>query len=295
MSRLRPVDMVLVTELFQADPGYVLDLSNRTFAEFFARELDVDINDPRYEAHGTSKMNRLRCYLSTVDDASAAEALKALWEYRGTTRERRGEPPQGPGDEAILRKLLTRLTGSSDTAPTGERPAPAFDRQLADRLRGQLNALWPLPPQQRGLRFEEFLREMFAAFGLKPRAAFKLHGEQIDGSFDLAREIYLLEAKWTQDPIGAADLRILQSKVAEKTTWTRGLFVSFAGFTAEGLSAFGRGKSVVCLSGEDIYVALGRGLHLADVLERKVRHAAETGEPHASVRSLYGTAPGADG
>ena len=144
-----------------------------------------------------------------------------------------------------------------------------------------------MPPQQRGLRFEGFLRDLFAAYGLKPRAAFTLHGEQIDGSFELAREIYLIEAKWTQDPIPAADLRILQSKVEGKTTWTRGLFVSFAGFTEEGLPAFGRGKSVVCMSGRDIYEALNRGLHMAEVLERKVRHAAETGEPHATVAKLH--------
>ncbi len=55
MSSLRPVDMSSVTGLFQADPGYVMDLSNRTFAEFFARELDVGIDDPRYAAQGTDQ------------------------------------------------------------------------------------------------------------------------------------------------------------------------------------------------------------------------------------------------
>lgn len=288
MSALRPVDMTTVDELFQADPGYVMDLSNRTYSQLFARELDIDIDDERYLAWGTSKMNRLRCFLSLVDDDTAARTLQALWEYRGPWRERLREPAVSAGDETKLRKLLTRLTGSSDLAASGDQPVPAFDRSLCPRMRDELNALWSLTPQARGLRFESYLRDLFAAFGLKPRGAFKLHGEQIDGSFLLGRDTYLLEAKWHQDPLGAAELRILQSKVAEKATWTRGLFVSFSGFTEEGLVAFGRGKSIICMSGRDLYDALDRELHLAEVLERKVRHAAETGEPYSSVRKLYG-------
>ena len=73
-----------------------------------------------------------------------------------------------------------------------------------------------------------------------------------------------------------------------KWTWARGLFVSFGGFTDVGLEAFGRAKRVVCMDGRDIYEALDRNIPIDAVLERKVRHAAETGQPFAPVRALFG-------
>lgn len=69
----------------------------------------------------------------------------------------------------------------------------------------------------------------------------------------------------------------------------RGLFVSFGGFTDVGLYAFGRGKRVVCMEGRDIYEALDRNLPIDVVLERKVRHAAETGEHFARTSVLFPT------
>jgi hypothetical protein len=52
--------MQVIDDLFQppGKPGYVLDFSNRTFAIFFAQELNVEIDDPVYAADGTSKLRR---------------------------------------------------------------------------------------------------------------------------------------------------------------------------------------------------------------------------------------------
>jgi hypothetical protein len=46
MSRLTQFDMLLVNELFESEPGYILNFSNSTFAAFFGRELGVNIDDP---------------------------------------------------------------------------------------------------------------------------------------------------------------------------------------------------------------------------------------------------------
>jgi hypothetical protein len=76
----------------------------------------------------------------------------------------------------------------------------------------------------------------------RARAAFRLTGEQIDGSFQLSGETYLLEAKWTDLRIGAADLRSFNAKLEDKAAWTRGLFVSNSGFTDDGLEALAVGN-----------------------------------------------------
>ena len=45
--KIRPVDMRIIDRVFGMEGGYVLDFSNRTFAEFFHEELGVDIYDDR--------------------------------------------------------------------------------------------------------------------------------------------------------------------------------------------------------------------------------------------------------
>jgi hypothetical protein len=144
-----------------------------------------------------------------------------------------------------------------------------------------------MDPHPRGIAFESFLQETFNAFGLEAREAFRLRGEQIDGSFLLGGELYLLEAKWHNPKIGIGELHAFHGKVEQKAAWTRGLFISHSGFTDEGLHAFGRGKRVICMDGLDIYDALNRQIPVSAVLEKKVRHAAETGEAFARVRSLF--------
>jgi glyoxylate carboligase len=41
------------------------------------------------------------------------------------------------------------------------------------------------------------------------------------------------------------------------------------------------------MDGSDLYDALTREISMNHVLERKVRHAAETGEPFVRVRDLF--------
>ncbi len=49
-ARIRAMDMPVVDRVFGMEGGYVLDFSNRTFAEFFQEELRVDIDDVRLRA-----------------------------------------------------------------------------------------------------------------------------------------------------------------------------------------------------------------------------------------------------
>jgi hypothetical protein len=55
----------------------------------------------------------------------------------------------------------------------------------AQTLIARLIEVSGLSPQERGLRFEGFLTDVFAAFDLAPRGSFRVVGEQIDGSFRL--------------------------------------------------------------------------------------------------------------
>jgi len=181
-----------------------------------------------------------------------------------------------------------------DALPTVAPPGPAsapghrfVEEAVFVDLQRDLIALSSLDPQARGYAFEAFLSKAFAAFDLAPRSGFRNTGEQIDGSFVLHHQTYLVEAKWQNCKTDAADLRAFAGKVRDKVAWSRGVFISNSGFTDVGLEAFGRGHQVICIEGLDLYEALQRRLDLAEVIALKDRRAVETGRPFVRVRDLY--------
>ncbi|SFX30400.1 Protein of unknown function [Janthinobacterium lividum] len=290
MPNIRAIDMLFLDDLLDMGGGYVLNFSDRTFSQFFAEELNCDIDDPAYALTGRSKGKRLRCFLQAVDMSTVVRVLKALWEYREAVRARDQKQETVENAEGRLFALINRLEGKPDAAkPPGQSPAPAFDRPRLIQLKAELLALHQLAPQARGYAFEKLLCNVFNVYGLAAREPFRLRGEQIDGSFQLSNETYLLEAKWQGEQTGVADLHIFHGKLEQKAAWTRGLFISNSGFTEDGLAAFGRGKRVICMDGLDLHDTMHREIPLNLVLDRKVRRAAEMGFPFARVRDLFPT------
>lgn len=197
-----------------------------------------------------------------------------------------------PGVQFKIPELLDSSFLSSFAPPRAVDRVPEAASPLsvvkAQELATLLIEITKLDPQARGLRFEGFLNELFAGFGLAPRGSFRLVGEQIDGSFRLHGQTYLVEAKWHGPQIGFADLMTFSGKVGGKASWSRGLFVSNSGFTVEGLEAFTRGRqtNLICADGLDLYEVLSRRVSLIDALDEKARRAAETNRAFVAVRDL---------
>jgi len=290
---IRQIDMLLLDDLFDMGGGYVLNFSNKTFSLFFAQELGVDIDELKYSQNGTSKANRLRCFLQIAPLQKVVQALQGLWEYREALQWRSGKPESVASAKEDFDRLLARLQGAAKppSSPAPANPSnPEFvtaSPAAVNALLAELRALPAMEPHPRGYAFEKFLKRLFDANRLQARDPFRLKGEQIDGSFQLSDATYLLEAKWQAASCNAQDLHGFHGKIEQKAAWARGLFISNSGFTPEGLAAFGRGKRVICMDGDDLYQLLARNLPLALVLDRKVRHAAETGELFARVRDLF--------
>lgn len=287
INSIRSIDLRFVDDLvdFIRGPGFVLDFSDTGFADFFATELKVNIDAPNYAVKGGSKGKRLRYFLQNCDDAIAVRLLTALWEYRSDYLARSGSKDPVTNAQSRYQELINRLSGC--VAPKQTQPQSIFDRQKIATIKAELLQVSSLSAQARGFAFEGFLKRLFDTFGLEAQEPFRLRGEQIDGSFQLGSETYLLEAKWHSQPIGVADLHIFHGKIEQKAAWTRGLFVSNSGFSDDGLVAFGRGKRIICMDGLDLYDLLDRELPFNQVLERKVRKAAETGMPFLRVRDLF--------
>jgi hypothetical protein len=151
--------------------------------------------------------------------------------------------------------------------------------QLAE-LKAEYLDLTNLPAQMRGYAFQEFLQRFFDAHHITARGPFRLTGEEIDGSFELDAFTYLVEAKWQAKPCSQSDLLVFNGKVEGKSMWSRGIFISHAGFTGDGLKAFANGKrtSIIGMDGNDLMMILEGHVNLIEGLKAKLRGAAEKNE-----------------
>ncbi|MFC2141124.1 COR domain-containing protein, partial [Acidobacteriota bacterium] len=156
------------------------------------------------------------------------------------------------------------------------------------KLKNEFQDLLKLESQKRGFKFEKFLNRLFELFVLNPRNSFRNTGEQIDGSFQMGNDTYLVEAKWQNDKTRQADLLVFDGKVSRKAKWTRGLFISMSGFSDDGQTAFSKGQStsIIGMDGNDLEYILDRKLTLPKVISLKLRHAAETNEFFAPLTDL---------
>ena len=285
---IRSMDMPIIDKVFEMEGGYVLDFSNRTFAEFFQDELDINIDDSRWAAQGESKAKRLRYYLRQADRETALDTLNALWEYRVASSVTADYPILEDSVREAYFRIIKRLEGKppEPAVPNGTDREQRVDRAVSSALAARLIEVSTMDPQARGYAFEKFLKDVFDACGMSARASFRLTGEQIDGSFMLGEQTYLLEARSRNAKVDVETLRAFNVKVEDKASWSRGLIVSQSGFTPDGLHAFGRGKSVVCMDGLDLHEVLSRRLDLVEIIGLKVRRAAETGVAFVPVREL---------
>ena len=89
--------------------------------------------------------------------------------------------------------------------------------------------------------------------------------------------------------MGQEELLGFAGKVVGKARWSRGLHISYSGYTPEGLEAFARGKptTIICMDGLDLHDVLYRGIALPALVERKARRAAETNEAFVPARDLF--------
>jgi len=86
MADLTNIDKLKFEKLFRMASGYVLDFSNRSFQEFIADSVGIDIYDDKYDYASGSKANRLRAFWSKEPNYLVRVLLEDLLEYWRTRR-----------------------------------------------------------------------------------------------------------------------------------------------------------------------------------------------------------------
>lgn len=80
MSTLGHMEKRKIEKILGMDTGYVLNFSDKTFADFFS-DLNIDITNQKYYKNGTSKAKRLRSFWETEEDILVSRVLRALISY----------------------------------------------------------------------------------------------------------------------------------------------------------------------------------------------------------------------
>lgn len=143
--------------------------------------------------------------------------------------------------------------------------------------------------QKAGRALEKILCRLFILHDLQPRESFRVDGEEIDGSFELDHEIYLLEAKWEQDPSPEKDLLVFRGKIEGKSKFTRGVFLAINGITKEAQAAIAHGKELCffVIDGYDLTMLLEDNIDLKEFLRRRQRLLAEQGRVVVPFKQLF--------
>jgi hypothetical protein len=287
MADLDFIEKDLIDRLLVSS-GYFLDFTNRTFQEFVYEKIQVDI----YAKYQGSKGKILRTILADYDNVTVGKLLLELLRYM-QARDMINEENQQKfkqcadiGNRLIGKTVHIKTSSNKNNSP----PSPISSVIDFDKYLKELQELAEISdtPQARGFAFEKYLQSLFEIFSLKPRGSFKLIGEQIDGSFVLKDEIYLLEAKWTSKSIDKNDLVIFNEKVRSKSPYTRGLFISFSNFSEEAIASFDTQREVriILMTVQELAIALSKHMELEDVLWLKVRALSEQGDFNKSVMEM---------
>jgi hypothetical protein len=163
------------------------------------------------------------------------------------------------------------------------------EQAARERVRKELFALWSEPnPHVRGKALEGVLNHLFALDGLSIREAFHIVGdegegivEQVDGAIELDGEIYLVEMKWLEEPVGVQQISPHLVRLFSRSE-ARGIFISHSRFTepavAQSKQALVQKVSVLCELEELVHV-LERSADLAAYFREKVRAAITERRP----------------
>ena len=211
-------------------------------------------------------------------DDKARRASAAVEAVRAQTATYREAIEKADGEEKLRQMAAAEATSRR-----------AFAQALVE-LRARYLALAgdsSITPQARGLALEPLLRSLFELFDLDPRGPFATTADQVDGAFSFEGGDYLLSARWSKQPVGIEDLDAFKGKVRRRLENTLGLYVSVNGYSQTAVDSQSAAQPVLILmDGLDLMAVLDGRIELNDLLLRKRRHAAQTGEVYLGVSRI---------
>lgn len=134
MSSLTMRDKRVLEDFLGMGSGYVLNFSDRTFAEFVHEAVDVEIHDDKYAIHGSSKAKKLRAFWDIESDYLVGRLLNALIDYAEETAHETTEEDKKKAD--LCRAIASRLLAGGPSLDDLKQKAQALNaNHLAEQIR----------------------------------------------------------------------------------------------------------------------------------------------------------------
>lgn len=115
MSDLTVIEKRKLERALGMSSGYVLNFSNRTFAEFFLDSFGIDIYEKKYDYGSGSKSNRMRAFWEHEGNYLVGKALGLLFEEWSEFKA--PDSPEVPPEECL--KIVRRLQESAPVPDIG--------------------------------------------------------------------------------------------------------------------------------------------------------------------------------
>ena len=247
------------------------------------------------------KHESARTILARVNEGGDAmlavrrELLKRVTEFEDFSRCYETEVMKAKGLVAEIRRVVevkdsfTRMKQERDREAEARRAEQQQKttvarerREKIESAKARLFALFgETNPQRRGKALEGVLNDLFRAYGALLAEDFKRKGpeggveEQIDGVIELDMQMYLVEMKWWDSPLGPAELAPHFSRLILRDG-VHGIFISSSDYTSAAISMcrdFLQQKVLVLCTLCELVDILNREADLLDMLRAKIRAA----------------------
>lgn len=129
----------------------------------------------------------------------------------------------------------------------------------------------------RGRLFQQLITDKFEREGAKPKNVRSI-SDEVDQIIVIAGQYYIAENRFTDDKVGAPDVRDFLHKLSSRPPIVIGVFISMAGFTSDAIHEINTSqnqRAIVFLERKDIDSIFLENMILVNIIQDKVRHLVE--------------------
>lgn len=191
-----------------------------------------------------------------------------------------------------LRDVVVSINETMQETQESERRQKAAREQMAillaaqqslEKLRKSLeDMIGQLGTQAGGYAFERWFYDLAIYFEIEARTSYKASGRQIDGAITIEGTTFLLETKFTKEPIDSPEIDTFMAKIESKADNTMGLFISMSGFSEGAKRTASKHRTPMLLvdHGHICSLILRGAMTLPQIIARIKRHASQTGSSY---------------
>lgn len=278
MANLNFIQKQQIDEVFNMSNGYFLNFSNREFEEFMKEVVGYSV----YEKFpGLSKAKMFRAFCNEEENKYVGKAIVLAINYmreKGLCYRDNNDVDKvyALGKDLLGKRVSINTTSNKEQVAIRSDSDDTIDYSLI--LKNLFEIEKESTQQQKGYAFERFLVYLFSMFRMEPHASYKTETDQIDGSFILGESTVLIEAKYRKKAIHKDDLILFQNKLEHKSTFARGLFISYSEVGDNAISYFSnQGSRITILYTQEIFQMCQCKADLMKMLKAKFRYLDETG------------------